>query len=190
MLLSAAFSSEYSRYALPTSPPDGDRRRWLRNSARRRQAKPTTDSPSHCQPTSLPAGIFLDSSKKNQPCGKGAKGNLLFTTPACPPVCDSNAIDNISRGPLPPSIELGYSCASRKARVGIRRPRPGSARRVVAHYGLDFEELLESVLTPLATVARLLVAAERSPVIDGRAVQMHVAGANAPSDGLGAFRVA
>ena len=82
------------------------------------------------------------------------------------------------------------SCASRKARERIRRPRPGSARRVVAHYGLDFEELLEPVLTPLATVARLLVAAERSPVIDGRAVQMHVAGANAPSDGLGAFRVA
>ena len=30
------------------------------------------------QPTSFSTGIFLDSSKKYQPLGKGVKGNLLF----------------------------------------------------------------------------------------------------------------
>ena len=62
-----------------------------------------------------------------------------------------------------------------------RRWRAG-ALTADAHDGLHLEELLEAELAPLAAVARLLVAAERRREVGGRAVQVHVAGAQPRRD--------
>src|SRR4029450_13161838 len=59
----------------------------------------------------------------------------------------------------------------------------------LAHHGLYLEKLLESVLTPFAAVAGLLVAAEGSAEVDAGAVQMHVAGAQVRGDAQRALRI-
>src|SRR4051812_46463503 len=61
---------------------------------------------------------------------------------------------------------------------------------VVAHDGLGLEELLEAQLAPLTAVARLAIAAERGVEVGPGAVEVHVAGADAPRHRLGAIAVA
>src|SRR5262245_60006954 len=59
-----------------------------------------------------------------------------------------------------------------------------------AEHGLQLEELFEAGLAPLATVARLLVAAEAGGEVRTRAVDVHVAGADLLRHLTGALGIA
>src|SRR5262245_32119552 len=59
-----------------------------------------------------------------------------------------------------------------------------------AEHGLQLEELLEAGLSPLAAVARLLVAAEAGGEVRTGAIDVDVAGADLPGDLAGALGVA
>src|SRR5262245_48436823 len=91
--------------------------------------------------------------------------------------------------PRPRRVTLTYELR-RRARLPLRtarRPRPPRAAgavypvagsgRLVAEDGLDLEELLEPVLAPLPSVARLLVAPEGSGEVTGSPVDADLTGA-------------
>src|SRR5688572_13547672 len=72
-----------------------------------------------------------------------------------------------------------------RPRINAESERSGGG----AEYRLDLEELLEALGAPLASVAGLLVAAERSREVRPGAVDVHVAGAEAGGDLLRVLRI-
>src|SRR5262249_45305932 len=69
-------------------------------------------------------------------------------------------------------------------------PTLASLRGLIAQHGLHFEVLLETEHAMLATVSRLLVAAERHAVVGGRTVEIDAAGAQPRRDPPGMLDVA
>src|SRR5690606_12376801 len=98
--------------------------------------------------------------------------DLLRIVPSCCfPACQCAACS------VPPEAELKSQRKRPPGWGGLVSAE--SATGLVAHDGLQFQELVEAVGTPLATVAGLLVAAKGRPHIRRRTVQVNHAGAHA-----------